>query len=187
MEPWRRVGTERLHGCSVFDLDRVRFAPPEGDGEPRDFYVVGAPDWINVVPLRDDGRVVMIRQYRFGVEGFTLEIPGGMCDGDEGPEEAARRELLEETGYTARSIRPLGWVHPNPALQTNRCHSFLALGVEPTDAPRTDPDEFIEQELVPLTEIPRLVREGAITHALVVAAFHLLSLSGGEPARSAER
>lgn len=156
-------------------MERVRLAPPGGEAA-RDFYVISAPDWINVVPLTDDGRVVLIRQYRFGISGFTLETPGGMCDGGESPPETARRELREETGHEAREILPLGWVHPNPAIQTNRCHCFLARGVFPSGPPSPDPEEQLEVVLAPLSEIPRLVREGAITHALVVAAFHLLAL-----------
>jgi 8-oxo-dGTP pyrophosphatase MutT (NUDIX family) len=161
----------------VFDLDRVAFVPEEG-GEPRDFFVVEAPDWINVVPLTDDGRVVMVRQFRFGIDAPTLEIPGGMCDGSEPPVEAARREMVEETGHDAREMVDLGWVHPNPAVQTNRCHSFLARGVHRTGDPRPDPDESFEVVTVPLGEIPRLVRDGEITHALVVAAFYRLGLLG---------
>lgn len=177
MKPWRRVGSERLQRSPVFDLHRVRFEPPDGS-EPRDFWVVEAPEWVNVVPLTDDRRVVLVRQYRYGIEGFTLEIPGGMCDRREPPGEAAVRELREETGYEAREIVPLGWVHPNPAIQTNRCHSFLALGARPAGEPEPDPDESFEVSTVPLAEIPRLVREGAITHSLVIAAFHLLGLRG---------
>jgi 8-oxo-dGTP pyrophosphatase MutT (NUDIX family) len=174
VKPWRRLGSERLQRCEVFDLDRVRFDPP--DGPARDFWVVEAPDWINVIPLTDDGRVVMIRQFRFGIEGFTLEIPGGMCDGGEPPIEAARRELREETGYAARELVPLGWVHPNPAVQTNRCHSYLALGAHPAGPPDPDADEAFEVSTVSLEEIPRMIRDGTVTHALVIAAFHLFSL-----------
>ncbi len=174
MRPWRRLGSERLQRCKVFDLDRVRFEPPEGPA--REFWVVEAPDWINVVPLTDDRRVVMVRQYRFGIDGFTLEIPGGMCDGDEPPLEAALRELKEETGYEARETVSLGWVHPNPAVQTNRCHTFLALGAHPAGPPQPDEDESFEVSAVPLDDIPGLIRDGTITHALVIAAFHLLSL-----------
>jgi ADP-ribose pyrophosphatase len=129
-----------------------------------------------VIPLTDDGRVVLVRQYRFGTEDFTLEIPGGMCDSDESPLRAAAREMREETGFEARQIVPLGFVHPNPAIQTNRCHSYLARGARRVQDPTPDPFEQIEVDSVPLAEIGRLVREGAITHALVVTAFHLLSL-----------
>ena len=158
----------------VFDLDRVRFESP--DGPARDFWVVEAPDWINVVPLTGDGRVVLVRQYRFGIEGFTLELPGGMCEAGEPPLDAARRELREETGYDARELVPIGWVHPNPAVPTTRCHTFLATGAHPAGDPHPDEDEAFEVVTVPLDGIPALIRDGTITHSLVIAAFHLLSL-----------
>lgn len=159
----------------MFDLDRVSFLRPGGTGV-RDFYVVSAPDWINVVPLTDDDRVVLIRQYRFGIEGFTLEIPGGMCDENELPVAAAGRELLEETGYRARELVPLGWVHPNPAIQTNRCHTFLARGAHLVGPPTPDPDESFDVLEVARDEIRGLIAGGKITHSLVVAAFHLLDV-----------
>ncbi len=175
MERWRRLGADRLQRCRVFDLDRVRYASPAG-GE-RSYFVVEAPDWINVVPLTDDGRVVLVRQFRFGIDEFTLEIPGGMCDGGEPPEATARRELREETGYDCRELVPLGFVHPNPAVQTNRCHTFLARGAFPAGDPTPDDDETLEVLAVPLPEIPVMIRDGRITHALVVAAFHRLGLA----------
>jgi len=161
----------------VFDLDRIVCAPDDG-GPPRDYFVVEAPDWINVVPMTDDGRVVLVRQFRFGIDAPTLELPGGMCDGNEPPVEAARREMIEETGYDAREMVDLGWVHPNPAIQSNRCHSFLARGAHRAATPRPDPDESFEVVTVPASEIPRLVGDGEISHALVVAAFYRLGLLG---------
>lgn len=177
MGSWRKVSSSRVFECRVFDLDRAGFVPPEG-GEPRDFWVLSAPDWINVVPLTDEGDVLMVRQYRFGIGATTLEIPGGMCDGAEAPADAAARELREETGYEARAWTPLGWVHPNPPLQTNRCHTFLAQGLELAGPTRPDPDERLELVRVRLDAVPGLVARGTITHALVLAAFHLLHLSG---------
>lgn len=175
LKPWRRLGAERLQRCRVFDLDRVRFVPQDG-GSPRDFYVVDAPDWINVVPLTPDGRVVFVRQFRFGIDTLTLEIPGGMCDGAEDPREAAHRELQEETGYASDELVDLGWVHPNPAIQTNRCHSFLAKNARPAGPPNPDGDEAFEIVTFPLDDVPRLIREGIVTHALVVTAFYRLGL-----------
>lgn len=177
MGSWRKVSSRRMVECSVFDLDRASFVPPEG-GAPRDFWVLSAPDWINVVPLTDEGEVLMVRQYRFAVGELTLEIPGGMCDGRESAAAAAARELREETGYEARSWTPLGWVHPNPPLQTNRCHTFLARGLALAGPARPDPDERLELVRVRLESVPALMRDGTITHALVLAAFHLLHLSG---------
>jgi ADP-ribose pyrophosphatase len=176
VKPWRRLDAVRPERCRVFDLDRVRFAPPDGR-EPRSFFVVEAPDWVNVVALTPDRRVVFVRQFRFGIDSITLEIPGGMCDGAEDPREAGRRELLEETGYLSDELVDLGWVHPNPAVQTNRCHTFLARNARKVAEPRPDPDESFEIVTVPIDDVPALVREGAVTHALVVAAFYKLGLA----------
>lgn len=174
LDPWRRVGDERLFRCRVFDVDRVRFEPP-GAGAARDFYRINAPDWINVIPLTPTCEVLFVRQYRFGIEGLTLEIPGGMCDRGEPPLESARRELLEETGHVAAELVELGWVHPNPALQSNRCTTYLARGLERVGPPTPDETEAFELERVPLAEVPERIARGEITHALVVAAFQLLA------------
>jgi len=174
---WRKVSSHRLLACGVFDLDRASFVPPEG-GAPRDFWVIEAPDWVNVVPLTEDGEVLMVRQYRFGIGGMTLEIPGGMCDGPESPAAAGARELREETGHEAASWAHLGWVHPNPPIQSNRCHTFLARGLTLAGPQLPDPDERLELVRVRLDAVPGLIADGTITHALVLAAFHLLQVSG---------
>jgi len=173
VDRWKRLDTQRVERCGIFDLKQIRFDPPD-ERAPRPFWVLDAPDWINVIPLTDDGCVRMIRQYRYGIEDVTLEIPGGMCDPQETPEHAARRELREETGCECGELVELGWVHPNPAIQNNRCHSYLARGVVRVGEPQPDPNEGFEQVEVPLADVPRLIRDGRITHSLVVAAFHLL-------------
>jgi len=160
--------------CGIFDLDRVRFE--RSDEKSGDFWVIKAPHWINVVPLTDDDEVLLVRQYRFGVQAATLEIPGGMCDADETPLQAASRELREETGCVARELVELGWVHPNPAIQDNRCYSFLARGAKRVAEPTPDPNESFEQLSVPLARIPQLIARGEITHSLVLTAFHLMGL-----------
>lgn len=159
----------------MFDVDRVDFRPPDG-GEPAPFYRIESPDWINVVPIDRDGRVVLIRQYRFGVESFTLEIPGGMCDPGESPAVSARRELLEETGYAPGELIDLGWVHPNPAVQSNRCHTFLARDAHRVAEPSPDEHEAFEVSLVERAAIRGLIAGRQITHALVVSAFQLLDV-----------
>jgi 8-oxo-dGTP pyrophosphatase MutT (NUDIX family) len=173
VQAWRRIGSTRLQRCRVFDLDVVRFERP-GGRTTGDYYRIETPDWINVIPLDADGRVIFVRQFRVGVCDLTLEIPGGVCEPGEAPRAAAERELLEETGHAARELVALGWVHPNPALQGNRCFSFLARDVVRVGPAQPDPDEILEIARFPLEDVPRLIREGQITHSLVVNAFHML-------------
>jgi 8-oxo-dGTP pyrophosphatase MutT (NUDIX family) len=123
-------------------------------------------DWVNVLPLTTDGRAVLIRQHRFGVDAVTLEIPGGVVDAGEEPFAAARRELREETGYGGGTWRSLGVAHPNPAIQTNRVHMYVADGVVLEGPQHLDALEDITVELVPIDRVARLADEGTISHAL---------------------
>jgi ADP-ribose diphosphatase len=169
--PWERRQAEEVLVTRIFRLEKQRLLSPR-TGQEHDFYVLDCPDWCNIVPLTDDNQVVMVRQRRHGLGEETLELPGGMVDpGDASPLEAARRELLEETGHRVRTIEPIGVIAPNPAIQNNRCHSFLARGVEKAGEVALDHGEDIEVVRVPLAEIPARIKNGEITHALVVVAF----------------
>ena len=172
---WQRRGTERMADCRVFTVRKDTSVSPR-DGREHDFFVIEAPDWINVIPLTDDGRVVLVEQYRHGTGELSLEIPGGMVDPGESPEETAARELLEETGYGGGALTLVGRTRPNPAIQNNWLHTYVARGVRFRAEPVFDGTEQTVVRLVALEEVPRLIREGAVTHSLVVAAFHLLSL-----------
>ncbi len=168
---WKTVASERVYATPIFDLHRhERSHPRRGQ---RNFYVLEAPAWINIIPLTAAREVVMIRQYRHGIEDFTLEIPGGMVDPDDAsPLEAARREMREETGFDSERVVEIGRVHPNPAIQPNYCYSFVARDVHKvTRRRKLDSAEEIEVVTVPLAEIKNLIVSGAITHALVIAAF----------------
>lgn len=172
---WARVESEPVADCRVFRVRRDVSASPR-DARRHDFYVIEAPDWINIIPLTDDGRVVMIEQYRHGTEEVTLEIPGGMVDEGERPLETAVREMLEETGYAAHETVPLGSLRPNPAIQNNSIHTFLALGAHFKSAPVFEGTEYTVVRLVPLAEVDGLIVRGEITHSLVVAGFQLFAL-----------
>jgi len=168
---WEVLSTESLQDCKVFRVSRTLVRSPlSGTAHP--FYSIEAEHWVNVVPVTDDGQVVMVRQYRHGSREITLEIPGGIVDPGEDPAEAAARELVEETGYRAKGVRPLGSLNPNPALFGNRVHTFLAEGVERVGEVMNTALEETVVELVPAREVPERVRRGEIDHALVVAALH---------------
>jgi 8-oxo-dGTP pyrophosphatase MutT (NUDIX family) len=156
---------------SVFSL-RIDKARSPRTGREHNFFILEASPWINVIPLTEQNEVVLVRQYRHGIRRVTLEIPGGLAETHETPEEAAKRELLEETGYKASEMILLGSVHPNSAILNNQCFTFIAENAFYAGEPQQDEKEDIEVQLRPLAEIPRLIREGDINHALVLAAFY---------------
>jgi 8-oxo-dGTP pyrophosphatase MutT (NUDIX family) len=170
-QPWTFLHSKIIHACRIFSLQKVGYRSPR-TGQDHDFYLLDSSDWVNVIPLTPDGRVILVKQYRFGTRDFSLEIPGGMLDEGDSPAGAAARELLEETGYGGEEPILLGVVHPNPALHTNRCFTYLIQNVFFKEPPRVDSTEDIEVESVPLAHIPLLIRQGKITHALVIAAFY---------------
>jgi 8-oxo-dGTP pyrophosphatase MutT (NUDIX family) len=170
---WTRVREGEPLDFTILKVREDTVADPR-DGSLHPRVRISCTDWVNVVPYTADGRLVLVRQFRTGVWANTLELPGGMVDPGEAPERAAVRELEEETGYVAGRVVDLGWVHPNPAFQDNRCHTFLALDCVPGPGGQAqDAGEDIQVELHPVADVPGLLRGGVITHALVVVAFHL--------------
>lgn len=186
---WRTLATERVYQTPIFNLHRRRAAHPHR-GE-RDFFVIDPSDWVNIIPLTPKNEVVMVRQFRHGIGDFTLEIPGGMVDPeDPNPAHAGRREMQEECGYDTDDVIPLGRVHPNPAIQPNFCYTFLARNVKKIDEPHPNLDGSEETEvvMVPMKSIKGLIASGAISHALVIAAFAFFDVYNPPPAaRSRKR
>lgn len=175
---WRLGARVPGHDYRIF---RTSFVDGEhARGMTKRFSVIEAVDWVNVIALTPTNDVVLLRQYRVGVEKVCLEIPGGMVDPGEDAQGAAARELVEETGYTAPEWRKLGTVAPNPAIMNNYLHSFLAIGATKTHEPHLDGNEVVEVETVPLAQVTELLRRGAVEHALVLAAFGHLAFSQGD-------
>lgn len=170
-QPWMLLASKVLQSCRVFTLINERYRSPR-TGQEHDFYLIDSPDWVNVIPLTADGKVILVKQYRFGTKEFSLEIPGGMLDPGDTPASAARRELLEETGYAGDEPILLGVVHPNPAIHTNRCYTYLVKNATYQSPPKEDSTEDIEVLSFRLSDIPELIHDGKISHALVVAAFY---------------
>ncbi|MFO7785988.1 MAG: NUDIX hydrolase [Thermodesulfobacteriota bacterium] len=171
LKSWEVLSSRRDKSYRVFHMRTDRARSPR-TGRDHDFYILESADWVNVISVTPSEEVVLIRQYRHGIRDITLEIPGGIVEPGDTPEDAARKELAEETGYMDRGMTYLGYVHPNPAILNNRCHTFLARDVFPNGDQDQDDKEDIEVLLRPLSEVPRLIRENRITHALVLAAFY---------------
>jgi ADP-ribose pyrophosphatase len=174
---WQLLTSEIVYRCAIFSLRRDHSRSPR-TGQSHDFHVLESVDWVNVVPVTADRQVVMVRQFRHGIRDVTLEVPAGLVDDtDASPAAAAARELREETGCISSRIVPLGVVHPNPALMNNRCHLFAAYDVAHAGAPQWDHTEELAIERVPIDRIAELIRNGAVSNALTVVAFHLFELA----------
>lgn len=173
MRHWKTTSTRTLLAHRLLEVRRHDL---EAEGERRDAIVFGSVDWVNVIALREDGHVVLVRQWRYGSEAVSLEIPGGLVDPGEDARTAAARELEEETGYRAAKIERLAEVSPNPALFDNRISFWLATELEQVaEEPAGDGQEELEVVTVPLDDIPRLAAAGELDHALNLAAFYFLA------------
>jgi 8-oxo-dGTP pyrophosphatase MutT (NUDIX family) len=169
LQPWITLETEVLGTYPIFDLSRSRQRSPHS-GREHSFLRLDCPDWVNVIAVTEDGRMILIEQYRHGTDSMTIEIPGGAVDPGEAPAVSAVRELEEETGYLAAELIEIGTVEPNPAFLSNRCWTYLALGCRADGETHFDPSEEIDVSLASLTDFGRLIDDGTITHSLVIAA-----------------
>ena len=167
---WEPLGSTSLAKTRIFDLRSARYRHPRRQTE-RDFVVIDATDWVNVIALTPDHRLVMVRQFRFGIGALSFETPGGMLEAGEDPIIAGVRELQEETGYVGAPAKRLGSVHPNPAIQNNRCHFILVDQAVPTTPLAWDSDEELQIVTIPVDEALMMMRTGGITHALVLNAL----------------
>jgi ADP-ribose pyrophosphatase len=175
IRPLTRVSRRRVSAHGVLAVEEGLWA--RADAAPKGpFLTFACPDWCNVVAITEEDELALVWQYRFGTEEMSLELPGGVIDPGETPLEAARRELREETGYDAPHFEPLSQVHPNPALQGNVCHSFIARGARLVGPQQLDDDEECELLLVPVSRARELLVEPSFTHALCVAALQAFLL-----------
>lgn len=175
---WHQTEDKKLCETPIFSLNKTTVVPP-GQTYSYPFYIINAPEWVNVIALTSQNEIVLVEQYRAGTDEPTLEIPGGMVDKNEMPPVAAKRELLEETGFRSHNWSSLGKVSSNPAIMSNYTHVFLARDCIKTNPQQTDLTEDIAIHTLPVTEFLNLVRNGTVHHALVVAAVAKLLLNGG--------
>ena len=173
IKPWKVLETSYFRPS--FRIDKCELS----NGHLLDATIFEFRAWTNVLALTKNNEAVLVRQYRHGVCEFLLELPGGVIEDGEDPSVGAQRELLEETGYAAASLISIGEIYPNPALQTNTLHCFLACDVEKVGEQNLDAGEDIQVQLVPLDELIEMAKRGEFLHALHVGLlFRALAYLG---------
>lgn len=165
IKPWKVL--ESSYFRPRFRMDKVELA----NGNLLDATIFEFRSWANIVALTKNNEVVLVRQYRHGVCDALLEFPGGVVEDGEDPIDGARRELLEETGYSSPRIIEIGRIYPNPALQTNTLYCYLAVDVEITGKQNLDAGEDIEVHLMPFDELIEVAKRGEFRHALMTSVL----------------
>lgn len=179
--PWTDLGEPLRRRTRIFEELQVQRRSPHTTRE-HTYVKLACPEWVNVIAFTSDLELLIVEQFRHGIDEPTLEIPGGVCDAGEAPEAAAHRELLEETGHHSDAWHALGACLPNPAIQTNRCHFYLALDARPLRALDLDPSEEIRLWAFRWSEWEAKLRSAEVQHALVLTAFFRLGQWPGWPA-----
>lgn len=165
---WEMLDDSLLQSCRVWDLRARRYKHPltAKEGE---FYYLDSHDWAIVVATTVGGEMVLVRQFRWGSDALSWELPGGIIDEGEDPVEAGLRELAEETGYIARQGRLIGQCSPNPAIMNNRCHIVLAEGCTLSEkGPSWDEHEELEVRCLPESTVLAWAKDCKIDHALAL-------------------
>lgn len=174
---WRHLGDEVVYKTPVFSVISRRCLSPK-DGREKAFSCLLAPEWANVLAVGPGGMVPLVRQFRHGSQEVSLELPGGVVEPGQSPIDTARRELMEETGYRAERLEPLCKLRPNPAIQDNTIHTFLAYGAVPTGRTDFDENEELDLLLAPVRELKAMILDGRIDHAMMVAAIGFFLAKG---------
>ncbi|MCJ8278027.1 MAG: NUDIX hydrolase [Bdellovibrionales bacterium] len=169
---WKVLETKELFSSGIFQLKVDRCELPDGRVMPK-YYVMDFPDWVNVVPMTKEGEFILIKQYRHASKEMHIEVPGGTLDPhrNESVEEGALRELLEETGYKPQKMIKVGEHYPNPAIQSNRMHTYLALDCEKVKEQDLDPYEDLSLYFCSKEKMLEHLKKGEINHTIMVASL----------------
>ncbi|MEZ4484558.1 MAG: NUDIX hydrolase [Syntrophotaleaceae bacterium] len=183
-KPWKLLRSEAGEELPIFNV-RYDWMENPRNGATLKAVVLDVPDWVTISAVTPDERIVVVRQYRFGVAGFTAELPAGLVNPGEPHRDAAVRELREETGYTSDDWVYLGWVQPNPAYQNNRLHQWLARDARLTSPQELDDGEDVEVSVLTTDQVRREVAEGRFRNSLALLSLsRIMNLWNGDPAHS---
>ena len=181
VQPWRTLSSQRLLHDRWIDLRADRCVAEDGT-EVAPYYVLSYPDWVHVVALTPDNRIVLVQQYRHGAGITTIELPGGGAEaGDADAMATGQRELREETGFEAAAWQHVSSLYPNPATQTNRVHTVLATGCVRVTGQRLDAGETgMTVMLSPVADILVTLAEGGLAQSMQVAGLLLALAKAGQ-------
>jgi ADP-ribose pyrophosphatase len=166
----RRLSSRRIYTGKVLSLDLDEVEEPGGVHTKRE--VVRHSGSVAVLAIQDDGRIVLVRQYRYPVDAFVWELPAGRLDPGESPEEAAQRELQEEIGFKAGRLQKVAFFHTTPGFCDESMHVFRATGLAASKA-QGDEDERIEVQAFTLTDLEAMIDRGEIREGKTLVAILL--------------
>jgi ADP-ribose pyrophosphatase len=170
---WKKLDSQVLIEEWFFKLEKLRYERLADNRIIDPYYLLRCNNWVNGLAITEDGQAIMLQQYRPGIEQVILELPGGVMDpGETDPEQAMRRELLEETGYVFDKVELLCSTAPNPALQDNWCHAFLATGGKLIQEQSLDDNEEIQVELMSLETLKQLLDDNEIAQTIHVTTLY---------------
>ena len=177
LENWKLLKVKTIFKSLPFNLLKKRYQNPITKKKFAAF-VLDAPDWANIVAINDKNEILLVKQFRFGTNKIEMEIPGGCIAKEEEPKKCAQRELREETGFHVDldNLTQIGVVDANPAIQNNRCYTFLAEKISSSGEQNLDLDEIIEFKFASKEQVRKYIRNGQITNTYIIAAFHWLAL-----------
>jgi len=175
MDKWHINSRRNIFSSHIVNLEGRMSINPR-NGNEAEYYIASFPDWCNVIALTPESEIILIRHFRHGSREFEIEFPGGCIDPGEDILKAAPRELEEETGYIGESPIQIAKFSPNPSFQTNHCYTVLIPNAKQLSVQNLDEGEDIEIFSVPVTNIPKMIKDGEITNSMIIAAFYFYEL-----------
>lgn len=173
---WQTIEDNFVIDLKIFKVRMKKRVNPN-TGKVSDFVMLDSSDWVNIIPITKDNKIVMVEQYRHGTDSITLELPGGMVEPNEKYLDAAMRECREETGYEGEGIaEEIGMVLPNPAFINNKCTTFVWKNCSKKFEQNLDNNELIVIKEFTFSEVKNMINGGMINHAIILNAFFFFFL-----------